>query len=80
MSREEKIKLYLKERNIPIDSLEANSILEGISWADENPKEHLVSIDKICDYLKSLTYQDYAGGPKERYVDDFIIEKLRNIK
>ena len=26
-----------KERNIPITSLEANSIIEGIKWADEHP-------------------------------------------
>ena len=38
MTREEEISEYLKERNIPITSLEANSIMEGITWADENPK------------------------------------------
>lgn len=37
MTREEQINLYLKERNIPITSLEANSIMEGIKWADEHP-------------------------------------------
>lgn len=39
MTRKEQINLYLKERNIPITSLEANSIIEGIEWADEHPKE-----------------------------------------
>jgi hypothetical protein len=37
MTRREQISLYLKERNIPITSLEANSIIEGIKWADEHP-------------------------------------------
>lgn len=37
MKREEEIRQYLKERNIPITSLEANSIIEGIEWADEHP-------------------------------------------
>lgn len=37
MTREEQINLYLKERNIPITSLEANSIIEGIECADKHP-------------------------------------------
>ena len=37
--REKEIRQYLKERNIPITSLEANSIIEGIEWADRNSKE-----------------------------------------
>lgn len=35
--RKEEIKRYLKERNIPITSLEANSIIEGVAWADAHP-------------------------------------------
>ena len=77
MTREEQINEYLKERNIPVDSLEANSIKEGIDWADEHPKGGLVSIDKVCKYLESLTYQDYDGAPLERYVSDYIINNLR---
>ena len=104
MDREEKIKIYLTERNIPIDSLEANSIIEGIQWADKNPKNDVYRdlngdiltleeierrynqgveyrkkklINKACEYLESLTYQDYAGGPIERYVPDYIINGLR---
>lgn len=37
--RNERLEQYLHERNIPTTSLEANSIREGIKWADENPKE-----------------------------------------
>ena len=48
-----------------------------VELADENPKEVLVSIDKVCAYLESLTYQDYPGGPMERIVDDYIIKDLR---
>ena len=35
--RKEEIKRYLKVRNIPITSLEANSIIEGVAWADAHP-------------------------------------------
>lgn len=37
----------------------------------------LVSLDKVCDYLKSLTYQEYSGGPIEHMIDDGIIKQLR---
>ena len=40
-----------------------------------NPK--MVSLDKVCDYLKSFTYQEYPGGPIERMIDDDIIKQLR---
>lgn len=37
----------------------------------------LVSLDKVCDYLKSFTYQEYPGGPIEHMIDDDIIKQLR---
>lgn len=56
MTREEEIKLYLKERNIPIDSLEANSIIEGIEW------EHKRMVEKACNYLvHNITNVSYIG-------------------
>ncbi len=60
MTREEEINLYLKEHNIPITSLEANSIIEGIKWADEHPnlyndeKYHTVKVSCLDElYRKS---------------------------
>lgn len=61
MIREEQLKEYLKERNIPIDSLEANSIREGIEWADKHPKEGLVSIDKAEKWLCKYFVEDNYG-------------------
>jgi hypothetical protein len=56
MTRKEQINLYLKERNIPITSLEANSIIEGVEWADEHPnsngKELLYVAQKTTDRTK----------------------------
>lgn len=100
MTREEQINLYLKERNIPITSLEANSIIEGIKWADEHPnlyndeKYHTVRVsdldklyrkaemydtflEKACEYLKSLVYQEFGGGPLERIFSDEDIEEFK---
>lgn len=99
MSREEQINLYLKGRNIPITSLEANSIIEGIKWADEHPnlyndeKYHTVKVscldelyrkselydtllEKVCKYLKSLVFQEFASGPLERTFSDEDIENF----
>lgn len=43
-----------------------------------NPnRPKMVSLDKVCDYLKKLVYQNYPGGPLERVVDDEYLEELR---
>ena len=48
-----------------------DDMLEGLS------KDKMVSLDKVCEYLKSLTYQEYPGGQLERIVDDYNIQELR---
>ena len=64
MTREEQINLYLKERNIPITSLEANSIIEGIKWADEHPnlyndeKYHTVKVSCLDELNRKATLYD----------------------
>ena len=58
MNREKEIIDYLKSRNIPLDSLEANSIIEGIQWADGHPnlyndeKYHTVKVSCLDEFLK----------------------------
>lgn len=53
---------YLLERNIPTTSLEANSIREGIVWADDHPKSEMVNkdefIEKVKDWLKNNIDED----------------------
>ena len=51
----------------------------GVEWADENPKEGLVSIDKVCKYLESLVYQEFAGAPLERVFDEYAIKQFREV-
>lgn len=65
MTRKEQINLYLKERNIPINSLEANSIIEGIKWSDEHPnllnneKYHTVQVSVLDElYGKVKLYEE----------------------
>lgn len=43
-----------------------------------NPnRPKMVSLEKVVDYLKRLTYQEYAGGPMARMLDDYEIYKLK---
>lgn len=79
MTREEHIFEYLKERNIPITSLEANSIIEGIEWADEHPdskrtytKQQL--IEKACEWLKDWdrkTMYELSMIMGSKFIEDF---------
>lgn len=48
-----KFESYLKERNIPIDSLEANSIQEGIQWTIN---EAIQWVDKNKHFHKELSF------------------------
>ena len=51
------IEEYLKERNIPTDSLEANSIREG---AELMKKEIIKSLDKIVTNALEFNTDDWA--------------------
>lgn len=70
--RKEQIFEYLKERNIPINSLEANSIMEGIMWSDEHPNENLVDIDRAARWVENLLVGNLADGVIDSIVRNFI--------
>lgn len=61
MTREEQIKQYLKERNIPITSLEANSIIEGIRWADEHPKPNGKELLYVAQKTAERTKKEFIS-------------------
>ena len=61
-----KFENYLKERNIPIDSLEANSIQEGIEYA----------INEARQWMEKQVYQDYPGAPFERLIPDHMVKQF----
>lgn len=54
---------YLNERNIPLTSLEANSINEGVVWG----------LEMVCEYLRTHLWEnkDTDGDP--------IVESVHNI-
>ena len=41
---------------------------------NQQKKHKMVSLDKVCEYLKGLTYQEYPGGPMERMISDEFIK------
>lgn len=56
----QRIAEYLKERNIPKDSLEANSILEGYELGAERTKREM--IEKAVEWLKEeMHYKDQSS-------------------
>ena len=48
--------------------------LEFLSNPD---KPKMVSLDKVCEYLKTLKFQAYPGATPERLLDDGDIDTLR---
>ena len=57
------LKHYLNERNIPLTSLEANSINEGVEWG----------LEKVCEYLRTHLWQNKDAD------NDPIVESVNNI-
>lgn len=53
------------------------AFIEGAKWADEHPKEGLVSIDKACEYLESAIRPYMGYGTTSDFVDTFrkVMEK-----
>ena len=37
----------------------------------------MISLDKVCEYLKTLKFQEYPGAHLERLLDDGDIDTLR---
>ena len=60
---------------------DCNNRIKELYDADElefEPGPKMVSMDKVCNYLRSLTYQEYPGGPTERMISDEYIEEFKN--
>ena len=41
------------------------------------PGPKMISLDKVCEYLKTLKFQEYPGAHLERLLDDGDIDTLR---
>ena len=73
MNRKKQIQEFAK--NIANKSITNKGIaylqaIEAMEWADRT------MIARVCDYLESLTYQEFPGAPMERLVSDDVIDGL----
>ena len=79
---ERMIAKYLYEKKgYPID-LNGNlpSFEETMKTVEEyNKYKEDKLIEKVCERLKTLVYQEYPGGPSVRQIDDGQLEKLRKV-
>ena len=63
--------VYTDSETVENHILGFNFFTMGARWADRT------MLDKVCDYLKKLVYQEYPGGPSERMISDECLEELR---
>lgn len=49
-----------------------NGLIDGANWADENPKEGLVSIEKAAEWVKNAFKGPFGEGLAENIKQDFI--------
>lgn len=49
---------------------------DELEFIPNSNRPKMVSLDKVCEYLKTLVYQD-SGGPLERKLNDDDLENLR---
>ena len=53
------------------------AFIEGAKWADENPKEGLVSIDKVCEWIEENIWDFPWYDPDKSLSTNDIIKELR---
>ena len=74
MTREEEIQKLIDEET-GIDNYGSSDyqigVCDGVRLADKT------MLEKACEYLKSLVYQEFGGGPIERTFSDEDIEDFR---
>ena len=70
---------YIKENCTKNDSYEASAEREYIAVACKSSIDWAVkkTLDQVCDYLKGLKFQPFAGAPEERLISDEDIRMLR---
>ena len=51
-----------------------DGFVDGAKWADENPKEGLVSIDKACEWLGNRDIMERILHCRTSLIDDYVKE------
>lgn len=66
MTREEQIKKQAQIDECCYVANNYDSFKRGVKWADENPKDGLVNIDKVCEYLNKNIFQSYTYNARNK--------------
>ena len=80
MTREEKIRKNANAYTLSVfgeldDFLDVtDGFVDGAKWADENPKEGLVSIDKACEWLGNRDIMERILHCRTSLIDDYVKE------
>ena len=87
MNREEQIKFHagstrdgLIANYVPTEQaiMYEDGFVDGAKWADENPKEGLVSIDKVYEYLNKNIFQSYTYNAGNKIGNLIVNNKFTN--
>lgn len=73
MTRQDECSKFAKaiaKRSISDKGIAYLQAMEAMEWADKTMET------RVRDYLESLTYQEFPGGPMERLVSDDVINGL----
>ena len=73
MTRQDECSKFAKtiaKRSISDKGIVYLHAIEAMEWADRTMET------RVRNYLESLTYQEYPGGPMERLVSDDVIDGL----
>lgn len=84
MIREEQIKQRAEAYEWTGDQFDIKqAFIEGTKWADKHPKEGMVSLDKVCEWIKNIDdFSEYIGvifsGPCSiKFYSDSFVKNLR---
>ena len=79
MARKEQINIAAKNKypyikGLPQSSSHQAIFIEGAEWADENPKEGLVDINKAREWVKNVFIGPFGEGLANSIADEFVKE------
>ena len=69
MTRKEQIE------SASVQCCEQIGFIVGAEWSDENPKEGLVSIDKVCEWLEKHLYEYTNNGEFIGTISRYVYKK-----
>jgi len=64
----------------PLNSDKRQAFIRGAKYADQNPKDNLVDIDKVCEWLDKNIGDYYTTCEFEQWFDEMFIDLRKAMK